>query len=184
MNYDDEFEEQVTYEEEEKNIKNENGLIDYKRFERLTDLKERDISDELVRKHFLVQNLGALLEKLKKLRNNPRKNEIQVNLINNGLRDLKEDIEDMGEEEKETKKPIEIVDILENILEFNRQQQGQGLKILTPNQLLSRLPIALAQLKAGYNSEELKNETRQIFYSLYRSKKLAKQIYKSLIDII
>ena len=89
MNYDDEFEEQVTYEEEEKNIKNENDLIDYKRFERLTDLKERDISDELVRKHFLVQNLGALLEKSKKLRNNPRKNEIQVNLINNGLRDLK-----------------------------------------------------------------------------------------------
>ena len=122
MNYDDEFEEQVRYEEEEKNIKNENGLIDYKRFERLTDLKERDISDELVRKHFLVQNLGALLEKLKKLRNNPIKNEIQVNLINNGLRDLKEDIEDMSEEEKEAKKPIEIVDILENILEFNRQQ--------------------------------------------------------------
>ena len=89
MNYDDEFEEQVTYEEEEKNIKNENDLIDYKRFERLTDLKERDISDELVRKHFLVQNLGALLKKSKKLRNNPRKNEIQVNLINNGLRDLK-----------------------------------------------------------------------------------------------
>ena len=58
------------------------------------------------------------------------------------------------------------------ILEFNRQQQGQRLKILTPNQMLSRLPISLAQLKAGNNSEKLKNEIRQILYSLYRSKNL------------
>ena len=62
--------------------------------------------------------------------------------------------------------------------------KGQGLKILTPNQMLSRLPITLAQLKAGNNSEKLKNEIRQLLYSLYRSKKLTKQLYKSLIDII
>ena len=56
------------------------------------------------------------------------------------------------------------------ILDFNKQnQQGKGLKILTPNQMLSRLPITLAQLKAGNNSEKLKNEIRQIFYSLYRT---------------
>ena len=61
--------------------------------------------------------------------------------------------------------------------------KGQGLKILTPNQILSRLPISLAQLKAGNNSEKLKNEIWQILYSLYRSKKLTKQIYKSLIEI-
>ena len=54
------------------------------------------------------------------------------------------------------------------ILEFNRQQQGKGLKILTRNQILSRLPISLAQLKAGNNSEKLKNEIRQLLYSLYR----------------
>ena len=65
-----------------------------------------------------------------------------------------------------------------------RNQQGKGLKILTPNQMLNRLPISLAQLKAGNNSEKLKNEIRQLLYSLYRSKKLTKQIYKSLIDII
>ena len=52
------------------------------------------------------------------------------------------------------------------ILEFNRQKQGQGLKILTPNQILSRLPISLAQLKATNNSEKLKNEIRQLLYSL------------------
>ena len=65
-----------------------------------------------------------------------------------------------------------------------QKQLGQGLKILTPNQILSRLPITLAQLKTGNNSEKLKNEIRQILYSLYRSKKLTKKPYKSLIDII
>ena len=62
-------------------------------------------------------------------------------------------------------------------------ESGGGLKILTPDQMLSRLPITLSQLKAGNNSEKLKNEIRQL-YSLYRSKKLTKQLYKSLIDII
>ena len=50
--------------------------------------------------------------------------------------------------------------------------------------MLSRLPITLAQLKAGNNSEKLKNEIRQLLYSLYRSKKLTESIYKSLVDII
>ena len=65
-----------------------------------------------------------------------------------------------------------------------RNQQERGLKILTSDQMLSRLPITLAQLKAGNNSEKLKNEIRQLLYSLYRSKKLTKQLYKSLVDII
>ena len=63
-------------------------------------------------------------------------------------------------------------------------EEGKGLKILTPNQMLSRLPITLVQLKAGNNSEKLKNEIWQLFNSLYRSKKRTKQLYKSLIDII
>ena len=62
-----------------------------------------------------------------------------------------------------------IIDIVERILYFNQlNQSGQGLKILTPNQMLSRLPISLAQLKVGNNSEKLKNEIRQLLYSLYR----------------
>ena len=79
-----------------------------------------------------------------------------------------------------------IINIVEHILYFNQleQQKGEGLKILTPNQMLSRLPITLAQLKTGNNSEKLKNEIRQILYSLYRSKKLTKKPFKSLIDII
>ena len=68
LNHDDVVEEKARSEEEEKNIRNENDLIDYKKFGRLINLKERDISDELVRKHFLVQDLGALLEKMKKLK--------------------------------------------------------------------------------------------------------------------
>ena len=62
--------------------------------------------------------------------------------------------------------------------------KGKGLQILTPNQMLSRLAITLAQLNAGTNSEKLKNEIRQLLYSLHRSKELTKQLYKSLVDII
>ena len=61
---------------------------------------------------------------------------------------------------------------------------GKGLKILTPDQMLSRLPINLAQLKAGNNSQKYINEIRQLLYPLYRSRKLAKTIYNNLINII
>ena len=84
-------------------------------------------------------------------------------------------------------KSNDILRIINEIHDFNKEiqkQQGSGFKILTPNQMLSRLPISLAQLKAGNNSEKLKNKIRQLLYSLYRSKKLTKQLYKSLIDII
>ena len=54
-----------------------------------------------------------------------------------------------------------------------KQQKGTGLKVLTPKQMLKRLPIALAQISAGNNSESLLNEIRQIVYSLYRSKEIA-----------
>ena len=67
-----------------------------------------------------------------------------------------------------------ILKTVEKILVFKRQKQGKGLKILTPNQMLSRLPISLAQLKAENNSEKLKNDIRQLMYSLYRSKRLTK----------
>ena len=57
----------------------------------------------------------------------------------------------------------------EKMLEiFNYLKQGKGLKTLAPNQMLSRLPISLAQLKTGNNSEKLKNEIRQLLYPLYR----------------
>ena len=64
--------------------------------------------------------------------------------------------------------------------EESADQKWQRLKILTPNQMLSRLPISLSQLKAENNSKKLKNEIRQLLYSSYRSKKSTKQFYKSL----
>ena len=66
-----------------------------------------------------------------------------------------------------TEKPFVVVNTVARILDFNKQnQQGQGLKILTPQQMLSRLPITLAQLKARNNSKKLKNEIRKLLYSL------------------
>ena len=58
------------------------------------------------------------------------------------------------------------------------------LKILTPKKMLQRLPIALAQVKAGNNSERLLNEIRQIVYSLYQSKKITKKVYNNIIKSI
>ena len=61
---------------------------------------------------------------------------------------------------------------------------GKGLKILTPKQMLQRLPVAPAQVKAGNNSESLLNEIRQIVYSLYQSKQITKKVYNNLIKSI
>ena len=64
------------------------------------------------------------------------------------------------------------------------ETKGKGLKILTPNQMFQRLPIALAQVKAGNNSESLLNEIRQIVYSLYQSKQITKKVYNNIIKSI
>ena len=100
---------------------------------------------------------------------------------------IKKHVEKVSEDKKSMIEENEkIINIVERILCLNQleQQEGSSLKILTPNQILSRLPIPLAQLNAGNNSEKLKNEIRQLLYSLCISKKLKKQLYKSLIDII
>ena len=65
---------------------------------------------------------------------------------------------------------------------LKNSQEGEGLKILAPNQILKRLPIALAQVKAGNNSESLLNEIRQIVYSMYRSKEITKKVYNNIIN--
>ena len=110
-------------------------------------------------------------------------NEVRVDSIKEVLSKLQRII-DYASKYKEFKfeENEKIIDIIERILYFNQlNQSGQGLKILAPSQMLSRLPISLAQLKAGNNSEKLKNEIRQLLYSLYRSKILTKKIYKSLV---
>ena len=62
--------------------------------------------------------------------------------------------------------------------------KGTGLNIFTPEQMLQRLPIALAQVKAGNNSESLLNEIRQIVYFLYQSKQITKKVYDNIIKSI
>ena len=117
--------------------------------------------------------------------NDKEKNSKLVDIFNSRLKDLKEEIKNMSKEEREIENPESVVKIVEMILKFNKQdQQGNGLKILTPNQMLSRLPITLAQLQAGNNSEKLKNEIRQLLYSPYRSKNMTKQVYNNLINYI
>ena len=88
----------------------------------------------------------------------------------------------MSEEEKQIEQPDRILKIVQEILIFNKKkiqnERVLGLEILTPDQMLSRLPITLAQLNAENNSEKLENEVRQLLYSLYRSKNLTKMFIK------
>ena len=67
----------------------------------------------------------------------------------------------------ENENPKKLVNIIEKIIDFNKKQKDKGLKISTPKQMLQRLPIALAQIKAGNISENILNEIRNIIYSLY-----------------
>ena len=87
----------------------------------------------------------------------------------NRAEDLINEVLKRIEDEAKKYKLNETITAVEEILEFNEKhqnQKGQGLKILIPQQILSRLPISLAQLKAGNNSQKLKNEVRQLLYSL------------------
>ena len=119
--------------------------------------------------YFYCSVSSTFTKKLYETKSKKENNEL-VNVIKSGLIDLKNKIKETSEDEKKNiKKPDKIFKIVEEILEFNKQKQsGLGLKILTPNQMLSSWPITLAQLKAGNNSEKLKNEIRQLLYSLYR----------------
>ena len=157
---------------------------DASNFSEWVNKKEANINSEIFQRHLKFHRPSDMLKLVYKTNNKKKSSEL-VNIIQSGLSGLKNEIKNMSEEEKEIEKPNEIIDIVEEILKFNKQnQQEQGLKILTIDQMLSRLPISLAQLKGGNNSQKLKNEIRQLLYSLYRSKKLTKQLYKSLADII
>ena len=124
-----------------------------------------------LKKYFDFQRPNDMLTYLNKTNDKKKNNEI-VSLIDSGLKDLKEEIKKMPEKENEIEDPELIVEISKEILKFNEQnQQGQGIKILTPNQMLNRLPVSLAQLQAGNNPEKLKNGIRQLLYFLYSSKK-------------
>ena len=142
------------------------------------------INNELFKKHFKLES-PILMYKVLNETKDKEKNSNLVNMFNSGLKDLEKEIKEMSKKEIETEKPYNIVKVVKKILDINKHsQEGEDIKILTPNQMLSRLPIALAQLQAGNNSNKLKNEIRQLLYSLYCLKNITEQIYKSLIGII
>ena len=127
--------------------------------------EETDINEALFKRHFNFQRPSNIFNSLNNINDIKQKNKL-INVIISGLKV-------MFEEERETEKPDKIVEIVEEILRFNKQkQEGQGIKTLTPDEMLSRLPISLAQLQAGNNSEKMKNELRQLLYSLYCSKNI------------
>ena len=78
------------------------------------------------------------------------------------------------------------IEMLSDVNYDARQNKTEetGLKILTPKQMLKKLPIALAQVKAGNNSESLLNEIGQIVYSLCQSKQITKKVYNNIIKSI
>ena len=87
---------------------------------------------------------------------------------------------------KATNSVIEVFDDYSSMLSEAKLKatKGTGLKILTPKQMLQRLPIALAQVKPGYKSENSLNKIRQIVYSLYQSKEITNKVYNNIIKSI
>ena len=132
----------------------------------------------LIREILLVKKNLKKKEKIMK-RLGIEDNEIEEQkydaVIDNNYESYLETIEEIEEPSKDAKNSS-----LESDL-----STGEGLKIMTPNQLLTRLPILLAQKKAGNNSQKLNNEIRQIIYSLYQSKNMSKTVYnRFFIDFI
>ena len=133
---------------------------------------DKIIDKKLFKKYFKHDSLGDMQKDLC-MTEGTTSNKITADLIRDRLDSFKKDALNMTMDKRGTEKPFKVLNTVARILEFNKQnQQGQGLKILTPQQMLSRLPISLAQLKAGNNSENLKNEIRQLVNLLYRSEKL------------
>ena len=147
-------------------------------------MRKKKTNNELFNYCFSYLNPSIMFKRLSHASDERSKD--QVKSINKTLTKIKNIVKNVPKDDPlKTEENKNVIYIVERILELNSKNQlGLGLKILTPNQMLSRFPITLAQLKAGNNSEKLKNEIRQLLYSLYRSKKLTKQLYKNLVDII
>ena len=169
--------------EEEQEKQNEK-TTDPNKFSKWIIDEEIDLNEKLFKKHFNFQKPSDMLMFLNRTNDKTKYTEL-VNMINSGLKDLKEEIKNMSKKEIKIKNPDKIVRVVEMILKFNKQnRQEKGLKVLPPNQMLSRLPIVVAQLEAGNNSDKLKNEIIQLLYSLYRSKNMTKQVYNNLMNYI
>ena len=139
-------------------------------------------------------------EKITKLLKKLRDKFINIDEFNEEYNKFKDNVtkldnfkskKEKGSVSAKQKKIIRYDKDLKNILDLYKlksgsdtSKNGEGLKILTNKQMLNRLPILLAQIQAGNNSKSLKNELRQILYSLYRTKVLTKTVYNNLIKSI
>ena len=109
---------------------------------------------------------------------NQSRNEKMESWVNNLLSDFKND-----EKIKLIKNPNKIIGIVEKILDLN-QEKRRGIKILTPMQMLQTLPVALAKVKAGNESENLLNEIYQIIQSWCWAEEISKIVYNSIMNSI
>ena len=140
---------QIKEESEESEESEEESDDDVKKIIEYIENGSKGINYDLLKYYFLGP---SALEKQVFETKSKNKNNKLVNVIKSGLSGLTNEVEKISEDEKETEKLDKLLKIVEEILEVNRQQRGSGLKILAPNQMLSRLPITLAELKAGNNS--------------------------------
>ena len=128
--------------------------------------KKNKINNTLFNYYFDYSNPEIMFENLRDA--SDQKNKNMVESIKKKLTKMKNIVKNVPKEKvSRVEENEKIIVIVERILELNREKKsGKGLKILSPNQMLSRLPITLAQLKEGNNSEKLENEIRQLLYSL------------------
>ena len=184
-----------------------------KRDDKLSKIKEKEALEKiavvdnilepgLAKKYFKNDSLTDMFEQLKNLVKNQSKmsaKKIKMSLIEAGLEKLKNDMRNMSENKIRNKRIDMLANFIEEVLIGDRmndmptlesekdaaeRQRGQILKILAPQQMITRLPNLLDQLKAGNNSQEFKNEIRQLLYHLYRSENLSKTKCNSLISTI
>ena len=139
-------------EEKQKEESEESRFLEY------IENKSKGISYLLFNYYFNFKQPSDLAKKLFEIKDK-KKNDDFVEEIKNRWSKLKDSIEKTPGDEKETEKVEKILKIVKEIVRFSRRNQpkGQGIKTLIPNQMLNRLPIALAQLQAGNNSNKLKN---------------------------
>ena len=146
-------------------------------FIELKIIEKKDLATMIDNKRYTLNDLNELVNKISKQKigkNNAIKE--YNNMVNKAEQNTK------LSSTPPRQKMLETFNYLREI--FSGQTEGKCLKILTPNQMLSRLPIILGQLKAGNNSEKRKNVIRQLLYSLYRSKNITKQVHNNLIKCI
>ena len=162
--------EKESEEESEESVGESQKANNFKKFIEYIEKESVDINYDLFKEYFNFSLPTALAKKLYEIKNENKNHEL-VKAIKNNWSHLKDEIKKISEDEKRTEQPDQMLEIVEKVPDFNeqiRKQQGSELKILTRNQMLSRLPISLAQFKAGNNSDKLKKEIRQLLFSLYR----------------